>query len=90
MEIDIRHIAKLARLRIASEKEEKFKNDMKNIVDMVDRLPDIDCNISLLDPDNPMQLREDIAVPDKFTRDQLLANAPQVQAGCFAVPKTVE
>ena len=49
MNIDIKHIAKLARLRI-----------------------------------------KDVAVQDKFTRQELMQNAPQVKAGCLVVPKTVE
>ena len=37
-----------------------------------------------------MTLREDIAVTNKFKREELLSNAPEVQAGCLVVPKTVE
>lgn len=89
MNIDIRHIAKLSRLRIEDEKLEKFEKDMQAIVAMVDRLPDIEEQLTL-DRENAMTLREDIAVPDKFTRNELIANAPEVQAGCLVVPKTVE
>jgi len=89
MNIDIKHIAKLARLRIEDEKFERFEKDMQSIVSMVDRLPDINEELTL-DCENAMTLREDVAVPDKFTRDELIANAPQVQAGCLVVPKTVE
>ena len=89
MNIDIKHIAKLARLRIEDEKLEKFEKDMQSIVAMVDRLPDIEEELTL-DRENAMTLREDVAVPDQFTRDELMANAPQVQAGCLVVPKTVE
>ncbi len=89
MNIDIKHIAKLSRLRIDDDKLEKFEKDMKNIVDMVEKLPDIDDEL-VLDTSNPLKLREDVAVTDKFTRDELLNNAPKVQAGCLVVPKTVE
>lgn len=89
MSIDIRHIAKLSHLKIEDEKFAKFEKDMKSIVAMVERLPDnIDDEI-LLDSSNTMTLREDIAVSDKFTRDELMANAPEVKDNCFAVPKTV-
>lgn len=90
MKIDIRHIAKLSRLKIEDDKLEKFEKDMELIVNMVDDMPDIDGDLTLLDEDNPMTLREDKAVTDKFKRDELLANAPEVQAGCLVVPKTVE
>lgn len=89
MEIDIKHIAKLSRLRIEDEKLEKFERDMQNIVDMVNKLPDINEEL-VLDASNPLKLRSDVAVTDKFSRDELLRNAPKVQAGCLVVPKTVE
>ncbi len=90
MKIDIKHIAKLARLKIDDDKLEKFESDMETIVNMVDNMPDIDGTLNLLDENNPMTLREDKAVTDKFKREELLANAPEVQAGCLVVPKTVE
>ncbi len=89
MNIDIKHIAKLARLRIEDDKLDKFESEMENIVGMVEKLPDIQDEMTL-DPDNPMILRKDVAVQDKFTRQELMQNAPQVKAGCLVVPKTVE
>ena len=89
MNIDIRHIAKLARLKIEQDKLQKFERDMQSIVDMVENLPDIREDLAL-DKDNPMLLREDKAVTNKFTRAELIKNAPQVQAGCLVVPKTEE
>ena len=89
MNIDIKHIAKLARLRIEDDQLDKFQSEMENIVGMVEKLPDIQDEMTL-DPDNPMILRKDVAVQDKFTRQELMQNAPQVKAGCLVVPKTVE
>lgn len=89
MNIDIKHIAKLARLHIEDDQLDKFESEMENIVGMVEKLPDIQDEMTL-DPDNPMILRKDVAVQDKFTRQELMQNAPQVKAGCLVVPKTVE
>lgn len=89
MNIDIKHIAKLARLRIEDDQLDKFESEMQDIVGMVEKLPDIQDEMTL-DPDNPMILRKDVAVQDKFTRQELMQNAPQVKAGCLVVPKTVE
>ena len=89
MNIDIKHIAKLARLRIEDDQLDKFESEMQNIVGMVEKLPDIQDEMTL-DPDNPMILRKDVAVQDKFTRQEIMQNAPQVKAGCLVVPKTVE
>ena len=53
------------------------------------KLPEVDGDVDL-NPEDAMTLREDKAVTDKFRREELLANAPEVQAGCLVVPKTVE
>ena len=87
--IDIKHIAKLARLHIDDNKLDKIENEMQNIVNMVEQLPEINDELAL-DTDNPMILRKDKAVTDKFTRQELMQNAPKVKAGCLVVPKTVE
>lgn len=89
MNIDIKHIAKLSRLRIEDDQLEKFEADMQNIVDMVEKLPDINEELTL-DENNAMTLREDKAVTNKYTRQELMQNAPSVKAGCLVVPKTVE
>lgn len=89
MNIDIKHIAKLSRLRIEDDKIEKFEKDMQSIVNMVEQMPDIDDTLTL-DVNNPMKLREDVEVTDKYTREQLMKNAPQVQAGCLVIPKIVD
>ena len=64
MNIDIKHIAKLARLRIEDDQLDKFESEMENIVGMVEKLPDIQDEMTL-DPDNPMILRKDVAVQDR-------------------------
>lgn len=89
MKIDIKHVAKLSRLRIEDDKLEKFEKDMESIVNMVDKLPDVEGTLDL-NPKDTMTLREDKAVTDKFKREELLKNAPEVQAGCLVVPKIVE
>lgn len=89
MNIDIKHIAKLSRLHIEDEKLSKFEADMQNIVDMVEKLPDINEEL-VLDETNAMTLREDKVIINKYTRQELMQNAPSVKAGCLVVPKTVE
>lgn len=89
MGIDIKHIAKLSRLHIEEDKIQKFEKDMLGIVEMVENLPDVE-DEPLLDPSNPMTLREDKAETGKYSRDELTKNAPHVTAGCLVVPKTVE
>lgn len=89
MKIDIKHVAKLARLRIEDDRIEKFENEMLSIIEMVENLPEITGSDSGLDRNNPMELRQDIVEPS-MKRDLVLANAPEVRSGCIVVPKTVE
>ena len=56
MNIDIKHIAKLARLRIEDDQLDKFESEMENIVGMVEKLPDIQDEMTL-DPDKTWLFR---------------------------------
>ena len=89
MEMDLKRLAKLSKLRFTEEEEKKFQGEMEKIVEMVEKLPDLDASGPLIDPNSPMEMRKDVA-EKKFNRDELLKNAPQVQAGCVVVPKVVE
>ncbi len=89
MKIDIRHVAKLARLRIEEDRIEKFEEEMLSIIDMVENLPPISGAGKDLDPSNPMELRKDIPTPS-LKREEVLKNAPVSQSGCLVVPKTVD
>ena len=88
MEIDIKKIAKLSRLAIEPEREEKFQKDMQNIIEMVERLPEMETGDLARKVEDTMTLREDMVEPS-LPRDEVLKNAPQVAAGCVVVPKTV-
>lgn len=89
MEIDVRHIAKLAMLRLPEEQIESFEKEFSSIVAMVENLPELESADTLLEPDNQMYLREDEVVPS-YPRDAMLQNVPKAVAGCIVVPKTVE
>ncbi len=89
MEIDIMRLAKLARLSMDEVSAKKFEGEMSDIIAMVDRLPELEGDDTGLNPENPMLLRPDVPKPS-FRREDMLQNAPQVQAGCLVVPKTVE
>jgi len=89
MDMDLKRLAKLSRLTFTPEEEARYAAEMARIVDMVAQLPDLDASGPLIDPDTPMEFRKD--VPEhNFTRQELLKNAPEVQAGCIVVPKTVD
>jgi aspartyl-tRNA(Asn)/glutamyl-tRNA(Gln) amidotransferase subunit C len=90
MQIDVKRISKLSMLEIEDDKIEKFTNDIQEIIEMVNNLPDFDSVDEELSLDNVMTLREDVAKTDKFKREELLSNAPFVESGCIVVPKTVD
>ena len=87
MNIDIRHIAKLARLTIEEDRMEKFEKDMADIVAMVEKLPAVENQSLALDPADRMELRRDEIKPS-LRREAVLQNAPKTAGGCIVVPKT--
>lgn len=89
MEIDVRHIARLAKLDIPEEELPRMEQELSSIVSMVEKLPELASKESLLDPKNTMELRPDVVQPS-FPRDEMLKNAPDTAAGCLMVPKVVE
>lgn len=89
MKIDIQHIAKLARLSIPEDKAAMFEHQMEEIVAMCENMPEMTSGFDPVDPSHPMELRPDRIRPS-FSREDILKNAPQSQAGCVVVPRTVE
>lgn len=89
MEIELDKIARLAKIRIEPEKRETFEKQMRDIIGMVERLDDTDDPYTGVDESNPMRLRADEVRPS-LPRKGILQNAPQTQAGCVVVPRTVE
>ena len=88
MEVDIKKIAKLSRLRIEPEKVEKFQKEMEDIIAMVENLPDVTVGDLRPREEDRMPLRPDV-ITDSLPRDEILKNAPETAAGCVVVPKTV-
>ncbi len=89
---DVRYLANLARLEFTDKEEEKFTNDLSNIVDFANTLSKVDVEnvrptAHILDLQNV--LREDI-VGKSYSREEILKNAPSKQAGCISVPKVME
>lgn len=89
MEIDIRHVAKLARLKIEENELNGFEKELTAIVHMVENLPPLTGADALLDENDTMALRNDEICPS-YPREDILKNAPSSSDGYFVVPKTVE
>lgn len=88
----VQHVANLARLNLTEEEQQEMQKDLESIISFADKLNEL--NIEEIKPTAhviPIQnvFRKDEVRPS-LERDQLLANAPSKQDGCFYVPKIME
>jgi aspartyl-tRNA(Asn)/glutamyl-tRNA(Gln) amidotransferase subunit C len=88
----VRHIARLARIKMSDEEIEALAPELNNILGWIEQLGEV--NTDGVEPltaviDNKLRLREDV-VTDGNCRDEVLANAPGAEHGFFAVPKVIE
>jgi aspartyl-tRNA(Asn)/glutamyl-tRNA(Gln) amidotransferase subunit C len=90
---DVKKIAKLARIEISTDEEEKFKNQLNSIFNWIDQLKQVNTdNISEMSGVGSFNLRtrESDVVAEGNIQEKILANAPKAQYGCFVVPKVVD
>ncbi len=88
----VRHIAKLARIAMSDAEVEALVPELNNILGWVEQLGEVDTEgVEPLTAviDQKLRLRDDV-VTDGDCRDAVLANAPAVEHGFFAVPKVIE
>lgn len=89
---EVEHVAKLARLELSEEEIGKYTEQFSNILDYFNQLSEVNTeNIGPMAHAIPMVnvMREDkVKLP--YTRDEILANAPQEEDGFFKVPKISE
>lgn len=87
----VRRVAALARLGVADDRLDALTGEIDRILDWVAELDELDTEgvqPMTVAPAAPHQ-RED-EVTEGGIADRVLANAPQVRAGMFAVPRVVE
>jgi aspartyl-tRNA(Asn)/glutamyl-tRNA(Gln) amidotransferase subunit C len=91
-EIDVAHVAKLARLNLTTEEAELFQRQLARVLEYAEKLRRLDTSRvdgavngeTIFDV-----LREDEPRP-WFTAEEALANAPRQANDLFVVPKVVE
>ena len=89
---DIEKIAHLARLGIDEADVPDYACELTNILGMVEQMSAVDTNgvTPMAHPlDAHQRLRDDV-VTEPNRREQLQANAPQVEDGLFLVPQVIE
>lgn len=90
---DVDHVANLARLSLTEEEREKMTRELNSILGHVDKLNQLDTE-GVQPTFHVLATLKNVTRKDEIIlgldRDRALQNAPAQQAGCFAVPKTVE
>ena len=89
---DVKHIAKLSKLKLTEKELEKYTNELSSIVDFANELSNISVEgikptAHILDIKNVFRKDE---VQPSYDREEILKNAPSKDAGCVSVPKVVE
>ncbi|MGH2906138.1 MAG: Asp-tRNA(Asn)/Glu-tRNA(Gln) amidotransferase subunit GatC [Solirubrobacterales bacterium] len=85
---DVAYVARLARLRLEEEEQERMTRELSGVLDYVQHVEELDLEdvaptsrvVDLLNV-----LRPDEVVPG-LTREEALANAPEVSDNGFSVP----
>jgi aspartyl-tRNA(Asn)/glutamyl-tRNA(Gln) amidotransferase subunit C len=90
----VRHVARLARLALSPEEEERFAVQLGHVLDYIERLQGVDVSgVEPLDfagdPGEGLPMREDEPRPC-LPRDTVLSQAPQHDGKVFLVPRIIE
>lgn len=89
--IDVRYVAKLARLALTDEEVDRFGAQLEKLLDHVNALAELDTSLvpataQVVESRNVA--RDDAPVPC-LDREAVLAGAPQRQGGFFRVPRII-
>ena len=89
---DVEQLARMARLTLNEEEKEQYASQLNYLIAHIDRLKAIDT--SAVTPTLhalPLQnvMRPDVSQPS-WSKESMLANAPQTQEGFFHVPRIME
>ena len=89
---DVEHVADLARMYISDEEKKALESELSAIIDFAGKLSEAD-TAGIEPAAHAIHIqnvfRKDEVMPS-FKREELIENAPDKQAGCFAVPRIVE
>ena len=90
----VRHVARLARLALSPEEEERFAAQLAHVLEYIERLSAVDVSgvepLSFAgDEEAGLPLRED-EPQQSLPREKVLAQAPQHDSQAFVVPRIIE
>lgn len=88
----IKYLESLARITLTEDEEKKVGDELQDILTYIDMLNELDTDgVEAMSHCFAVTnvMREDEVQPS-MTPDEITANAPESQDGCFVVPKTVD
>ncbi|OGC19076.1 asparaginyl/glutamyl-tRNA amidotransferase subunit C [candidate division WOR-1 bacterium RIFOXYC2_FULL_37_10] len=92
MEINIEHVAHLARLGLSDEEKKTFSKQLGNILQYAENLNKLD--ISDISPTSHAILMENVMRDDKVEKCQdiesIMKNGPEIEENMFKVPRIME
>jgi aspartyl-tRNA(Asn)/glutamyl-tRNA(Gln) amidotransferase subunit C len=93
---DVLHVADLAHLDLTEAEVEKFREQLNNILNYIDKLKELDVSgaepmAQVLDAHAKpgATLRDDVELPCKVSKE-ILEQAPQAKAPYFRVPRVID
>lgn len=91
-EAEVKHIAKLARLKVTDDMVQKYVKDLGEISNFVEALNEVPTDgvmptAHILDIKNVFRKDE---LVESYDRETLFQNAPSFESGCISVPKVIE
>jgi aspartyl-tRNA(Asn)/glutamyl-tRNA(Gln) amidotransferase subunit C len=91
-EIDVDHVARLARLALTDEERERFRRQLALILEHAEKVGEVAAED--VPPTSHPVPRSNVYRPDdpepSLTVEEALANAPEVEDNRFKVPRIVE
>ncbi len=87
MKIDVKHVAKLANLKLSSQEEKKFETQLSSILEYIDKLKEVDTkNVEETSQVTGLEnvTREDEPLPS-LSQEEVLSNSKSTQNGLFKV-----
>ena len=92
VEIDVDHVARLARLALTPEERERFRRQLGLILEHAEKVREVAADD--VPPTSHPVPRSNVYRPDEvgpcLTQEEALAGAPEVEGGRFKVPRVIE
>ena len=89
---EVEHIAELAKLGLTEEEKERFSQQLSAILEYAQMLQELDTEA--IPPTAQVITLQNVMRPDEvrpsFPREDILANAPAAEKGCFKVHAVLE